>query len=50
MTPSIRTTPVQLVRQASGNVSWIFDASLGAEIADAIQKVKATPRTDALDT
>lgn len=43
----IHTTPVQLVRQASGNVTWIFDATLGAEIDDAIREAKATPRTDA---
>lgn len=42
----IHTTPVQLVRQASGNVTWIFDASLGAEIDDAIREAKATPRTE----
>ncbi|HLI51744.1 MAG TPA: 6-phosphogluconolactonase [Thermomicrobiaceae bacterium] len=46
----IHATPVQLVRQASGNVSWIFDASLGAEIADAIQKAKAAPRTEAQES
>lgn len=43
----IHTTPVQLVRQASGNVSWIFDAALGAEIDDAIREAKVTPRTEA---
>lgn len=46
----IHTTPVQLVRQASGNVTWIFDAGLGAKIGDAIQQAKAAPRTGSVES